>query len=58
MIWSLNSKKSPRCLMKPIRPFEKNFLSERTKKFEAELFQVTAQLKRTSNAKLDEMLSL
>ena len=31
---------------------------EKTKKFEAELFQVRAQLKRTSSAKLDEMLSL
>ena len=37
--------------------FEKNFLTERTKKLEAELFQVRAQLERTSNAKLDEMLS-
>ena len=37
--------------------FEKHFLAERTKKFEAELFQVRAQLERTSSAKLDEMLS-
>ena len=37
--------------------FENNFLAERTKKFEAELFQVRAQLERTSSAKLDEMLS-
>ena len=37
--------------------FKKNFLAERTKKLEAELFQVRAQLERTSNAKLDEMLS-
>ena len=37
--------------------FENNFLAERTKMFEAELFQVRAQLERTSNAKLDEMLS-
>ena len=37
--------------------FENNFLVERTKKLEAELFQVRAQLERTSNAKLDEMLS-
>ena len=36
--------------------FEKNFLVERTKKLEAKLFQVKAQLERTSNAKLDEML--
>ena len=38
--------------------FENNFLAKKTKKFEAELFQVRAQLERTSNAKLDEMLSL
>ena len=38
--------------------FENNFLAEKTKKLEAELFQVRAQLKRTSSAKLDEMLSL
>ena len=38
--------------------FENNFLVEKTKKLEAELFQVKAQLKRTSSAKLDEMLSL
>ena len=37
--------------------FENNFLVERTKKFEAELFQVRAQLEKTFNAKLDEMLS-
>ena len=37
--------------------FKNNFLAERTKKLEAELFQVRAQLERTSNAKLDEMLS-
>ena len=37
--------------------FENNFLAEKTKKFEAELFQVKAQLERTSSAKLDEMLS-
>ena len=37
--------------------FENNFLAERTKKLEAELFQVRAQLERTSSAKLDEMLS-
>ena len=30
---------------------------EKTKKLEAELFQVRAQLERTSSAKLDEMLS-
>ena len=37
--------------------FENNFLAERTNKLEAELFQVKAQLERTSNAKLDEMLN-
>ena len=40
----------------PLR-FENNFLAERTKKHEAELFQVKAQLERTSSAKLDDMLS-
>ena len=38
--------------------FENNFLVEKTKKLEVELFQVRAQLERTSSAKLDEMLSL
>ena len=38
--------------------FENNFLDEKTKKLEAELFQVRAQMERTSSAKLDEMLSL
>ena len=38
--------------------FENNFLAEKIKKFKAELFQVRAQLERTSSAKLDEMLSL
>ena len=37
--------------------FKNNFLAERTKKLEAELFQVKAQLERTSSAKLNEMLS-
>ena len=37
--------------------FENNFLAEKTKKLEAELFQVRAQLERASSAKLDEMLS-
>ena len=37
--------------------FENNFLAEKTKKLEAELFQVRAQLERTFDAKLDEMLS-
>ena len=38
--------------------FENNFLAEKTKKLGAKLFQVRAQLERTSSAKLDEMLSL
>ena len=38
--------------------FENNFLAEKTKKLETELFQVRARLERTSSAKLDEMLSL
>ena len=33
-------------------------MAKRTKKLEAELFQVKAQLERTSSAKLDEMLSV
>ena len=37
--------------------FENNFLVEKTKKLEAELFQVKAQLERTSSTKLDEMLN-
>ena len=38
--------------------FKNNFLAEKTKKLEAELFQVRAQLERTSSVKLDEMLNL
>ena len=38
--------------------FENNFLAKKTKKLEAELFQVRAQLERTSSTKLDEMLNL
>ena len=37
--------------------YENNFLAEKTKKLKAELFQVKAQLERTSSAKLDEILS-
>ena len=37
--------------------FKNNFLAERTKKIEAELFQGRTQLERISSAKLDEMLS-
>ena len=38
--------------------FENNFLVEKIKKLEVELFQVRAQLERTSSAKLNEMLNL
>ena len=38
--------------------FENNFLAKKTKKLKAELFQVKAQLERTSSTKLDEMLNL
>ena len=38
--------------------FENNFLVEKTKKLEAELCQVRAQLVRTLSTKLDEMLSI
>ena len=38
--------------------FENNFLAEKTKKLEAELVQVRAQLERTSSVKLDDMLSI
>ena len=38
--------------------FENNFLAEKTKKLEAELFQVIVQLERTSSANFDEMLNL
>ena len=38
--------------------FKNNFLAKKTKKLEAKLFQFQAQLERTSNAKLDEMLNL
>ena len=38
--------------------FKNNFLVEKTKKLEVELFQVKAQLERTSIAKLDKMPSL
>ena len=41
-----------------IGQFENNFLAKRTKKLETKLFQVRAQLERTSSAKLKEMLSL
>ena len=37
--------------------FENNFLAKKTKKLEADLLQIRAQLKRTSSAKLDKMLS-
>ena len=38
--------------------FENNLLAEKTKVLEAELFQVKAQMERTSSTKLDEMLNL
>ena len=38
--------------------FENNFLAEKTKKLEVELFQVRVQLERASSAKLDKMLSI
>ena len=38
--------------------FVKNFLAEKTKKLEVELFEVRAQLERTSSAKLDAMLTI
>ena len=38
--------------------FENNFLAEKTKKLETELFRVRVQLERTSSAMLDEMLSI
>ena len=37
--------------------FENNFLTEKTKKLEAKLLQVRAQLESTSSAKLDVMLN-
>ena len=37
--------------------FENNFLAKKSKKLEVKLFQVRAQLERTSSVKLDEMLS-
>ena len=37
--------------------FKNNFLAKKTKKLEAKLFQVRAQLERTSSVKLDKMLS-
>ena len=38
--------------------FENNFLAGKTKKLEAELSHVRAQLERTSSANIDEMLSI
>ena len=38
--------------------FENNFLAEKSKKLEVELFQVRAQLERTSSAKFDDMLNI
>ena len=38
--------------------FKKIFLAKKNKKLKVELFQVRAQLEKTSSAKLDKMLSL
>lgn len=38
--------------------FKNNFLAEKSKKLEVEMFQVRAQLERTSSARLNEMLNL
>ena len=38
--------------------FENNFLAKKTKRLEVKLFQVRAQLERTSSAKFDKMLNL
>ena len=38
--------------------FKNNFLAEKKKKLEAEIFQFRAQLERTLSANLDDMLSI
>ena len=38
--------------------FKNNFLAKKTKKLKAKLFQVRAQLERTSSAKFDDMLNI
>ena len=43
-------------IIKALR-FKNNFLAEMTNKLDAKMFQVRAQLERTSSAKLDEMLN-
>ena len=62
MMWNSIVKSFQQSLMRlqtiGVLRFENNFLAEKTKKLEAKLFQVRAQLERTSSAKLDEMLSL
>ena len=61
MMWNLILKNFPQNLMKQIKlllRFENNFLAKKTKNLEAGLFQVKAQLERTSSAKLNEMLSV
>ena len=55
MIWNLIDKGNQ--TIRALR-FENNFLAKKTKKLNVELFQVRAQLERTSRAKLDEMLNL
>ena len=57
-MWNLIEKSFSQSLMKLITLLENNFLAEKTKKLEVELFQVKAQLERSSSAKLDEMLNL
>ena len=62
MIWSLNEEifmkfDEANQTIGALR-FKNNLLAERTKMLEEELFQVRAQLERTSSAKLDEMPSL
>ena len=61
--WSLNEKKFLKKFDEANQTigamkFENNFMAKKIKKFEVELFQVRAQLERTSSAKLDEMLRL
>ena len=59
-MWSLSEESFPHETNQTIGALiiENNFLAKKTKKLEAKLFQVRAQLERISSAKLDEMLSL
>ena len=58
-MWSLSEESFPHETNQTIGALiiENNFLAKKTKKLEAELFQVRAHLERTSSAKLKEMLS-